>query len=223
MRIVSLLPSATEIVCALGLGECLVARSHECDYPPEIQDRPVITYSLIPPDLPSHEIDRLVSETLMTHATLYGLDVALLQQLDPDLLITQALCDVCAVSFNSVQEAVAQLSPRTRVLNLEPTTLQGVLDLSRSSRSPTRQACPNAGATSSPSSVSASSACASAPRNARLCASPSWSGLTRPSRAGTGRPNWCNWQAVSTGTDARGNPRADWTGAKCWSGSPKRL
>ena len=128
MRIVSLLPSATEIVCALGLSEWLVARSHECDYPPEIQDRPVITYSLIPPDLPSDEIDRMVSETLMTHATLYGLDVALLQRLDPDLLITQALCDVCAVSFNSVQEAVAQLSPRTRVLNLEPTTLQGVLD-----------------------------------------------------------------------------------------------
>jgi iron complex transport system substrate-binding protein len=128
MRIVSLLPSATEIVCALGLGECLVARSHECDYPPEIQDRPVITYSLIPPDLPSHKIDRMVSETLMTHATLYGLDVELLQRLDPDLLITQALCDVCAVSFNAVQEAVAQLSPRTRVLNLEPTTLQGVLD-----------------------------------------------------------------------------------------------
>ncbi|MCS7209884.1 MAG: cobalamin-binding protein [Fimbriimonadales bacterium] len=128
MRIVSLLPSATEIVCALGLGDCLVARSHECDYPPEVQDRPVITYSLIPPDLPSSEIDRIVSETLMTHATLYGLDLELLQALDPDLLITQALCSVCAVSFNSVQEAVATLSPRTRVLNLEPTTLQGVMD-----------------------------------------------------------------------------------------------
>lgn len=128
MRIVSLLPSATEIVCALGLGECPVARSHECDYPPEVQDRPVITYSLIPPDLPSDAIDRMVSETLMTHATLYGLNLELLQQLNPDLLITQALCDVCAVSFNSVQEAVAQLSPRTRVLNLEPTTLQGVMD-----------------------------------------------------------------------------------------------
>ncbi|MFQ3611024.1 MAG: cobalamin-binding protein [Fimbriimonadales bacterium] len=131
MRIVSLLPSATEIVCALGLGDCLVARSHECDYPPEVQDRPVITYSLIPPDLPSSEIDRLVSETLMTHATLYGLDLDLLQALEPDLLITQALCDVCAVSFNSVQEAVAHLSPNTRVLNLEPTTLEGVLDTFR--------------------------------------------------------------------------------------------
>ncbi|MDM7461251.1 MAG: cobalamin-binding protein [bacterium] len=128
MRIVSLLPSATEIVYALGLGESLVARSHECDYPPEAESVPIITHSLIPPDLPSHEIDRMVSETLMTHATLYGLNLELLQALAPDLLITQALCDVCAVSFNSVQEAVAQLSPRTRVLNLEPTTLQGVID-----------------------------------------------------------------------------------------------
>jgi hypothetical protein len=169
MRIVSLLPSATEIVCALGLGECLVARSHECDYPPEIQDRPVITYSLIPPDLPSHEIDRMVSETLLTHATLYGLDVELLQQLDPDLLITQALCDVCAVSFNSVQEAVAQLCPRTRVLNLEPTTLQGRAGHFSAGRR-RLQARPNAGANSSPSSASASSACASAPRTARPCA-----------------------------------------------------
>ncbi|MCS7300886.1 MAG: ABC transporter substrate-binding protein, partial [Fimbriimonadales bacterium] len=100
----------------------------ECDYPPEAETVPIITYSLIPPDLPSHEIDRVVSETLMTHATLYGLNLELLQQLEPDLLITQTLCDVCAVSFNSVQEAVALLSPRTRVLNLEPTTLQGVMD-----------------------------------------------------------------------------------------------
>lgn len=128
MRIVSLLPSATEIVYALGLGERLVARSHECDYPPEAEFVPVITYSLIPPDLPSRAIDRLVSETLMTHATLYGLNLDLLRELEPDLLITQALCDVCAVSFNSVQEAVAALSPRTRVLNLEPTTLQGVME-----------------------------------------------------------------------------------------------
>lgn len=128
MRIVSLVPSATEIVYALGLGEHLVARSHECDYPPEVEQVPIITYSLIPPDLPSSEIDRMVSATLMTHATLYGLNLELLQALEPDLLITQALCDVCAVSFNSVQEAVAALSPRTRVLNLKPTTLQSVMD-----------------------------------------------------------------------------------------------
>jgi iron complex transport system substrate-binding protein len=124
---VSLLPSATEIVYALGLGEQLVARSHECDFPTDVLTKPVITRSLIPPDLPSHEIDRMVSETLLTHATLYTLDLELLQSLQPDLILTQALCSVCAVSHNAVLEAVESLRPRPMVLNLEPTTLQEVL------------------------------------------------------------------------------------------------
>ncbi len=127
MRIVSLLPSATEIVYALGLGDGLVARSHECDYPPDALNKPVITHSLIPPDLPSHEIDRMVSETLQTHATLYTIDKALLRSLKPDLILTQALCSVCAVSHNAVLEAVEELRPRPMVLNLEPTTLEEVL------------------------------------------------------------------------------------------------
>lgn len=127
MRIVSLLPSATEIVCALGLEPFLVGRSHECLYPPTILDRPVVTRSLIPPNLPSHEIDRLVSETLMTHATLYTLDLELLLALQPDLILTQRLCSVCAVPYNTVQEAVALLHPKTQVLNLEPTSLAGVV------------------------------------------------------------------------------------------------
>lgn len=128
MRIVSLLPSATEIVYALGLGDCLVGRSHECDYPPEVTRKPVVTRSLIPPDLPSNEIDRLVSETLKTHATLYTLDIPLLQQLKPDLIITQSPCSVCAVSYNAVQEAVDALNPAPDVLSLEPITLREVLD-----------------------------------------------------------------------------------------------
>jgi iron complex transport system substrate-binding protein len=128
VRIVSLLPSATEIVYALGLGDCLVARSHECDFPPDVRTKPVITRSLIPPDLPSHEIDRMVAETLCTHATLYTLDNALLQQLKPDLILTQALCSVCAVPHNAVLEAVESLRPRPMVLNLEPTTLEEVLN-----------------------------------------------------------------------------------------------
>jgi iron complex transport system substrate-binding protein len=131
MRIVSLLPSATEIVYALGLGDWLVARSHECDYPPEAQSKPIITRSLIPPDLPSDEIDRLVSETLLTHATLYTLDLPLLQSLKPDLILTQALCTVCAVSHHAVLEAVESLRPRPQVLNLEPTTLEEVLQTFR--------------------------------------------------------------------------------------------
>ncbi|GBC92876.1 Hemin-binding periplasmic protein HmuT [bacterium HR15] len=128
MRIVSLLPSATEIVYALGLGDQLVARSHECDYPPDARKKPIITRSLIPPDLPSREIDQRVSETLMTHATLYTLDPELLQSLKPDLILTQSLCSVCAVSHRAVLEAVERLRPRPVVLNLEPTTLQEVLE-----------------------------------------------------------------------------------------------
>lgn len=127
MRIVSLLPSATEIVYALGLGDHLVGRSHECDYPPPVLQKPVVTRSLIPADLPSEEIDRLVSETLATHATLYTLDIPLLQQLKPDLIITQSLCSVCAVAYNAVEEAVESLKPSPRVINLEPTTLDEVL------------------------------------------------------------------------------------------------
>lgn len=127
MRIVSLLPSATEIVYALGLGDWLVARSHECVYPPEALSKPIITRSLIPPDLPSREIDRMVSETLLTHATLYTIDKELLRSLKPDLILTQALCSVCAVSHNAVLAAVEGLHPRPLVLNLEPTTLDEVL------------------------------------------------------------------------------------------------
>lgn len=127
MRIVSLLPSATEIVYALGLGDRLVARSHECVYPPDALSKPVITRSLIPSDVPSREIDSRVSETLRTHATLYTLDKALLQSLKPDLILTQALCSVCAVAHNAVLEAVEGLRPRPLVLNLEPTTLEEVL------------------------------------------------------------------------------------------------
>jgi iron complex transport system substrate-binding protein len=118
-------------VYALGLGDCLVARSHECDFPPDALTKPVITRSLIPPDLPSHAIDRMVAETLGTHATLYTLDNALLQQLKPDLILTQSLCSVCAVSHNAVLEAVESLRPRPMVLNLEPTTLEEVLDTFR--------------------------------------------------------------------------------------------
>ncbi|MCL6475824.1 MAG: cobalamin-binding protein [Firmicutes bacterium] len=128
MRIVSLLPSATEIVYALGLGDSLVGRSHECDYPPAVQDKPVVTKSLIPSQLPSRDVDRLVSEILRTHDTLYTLDVDLLQHLKPDLILTQALCTVCAVSHRTVLEAVQHLYPRPEVINLEPTTLAEVMD-----------------------------------------------------------------------------------------------
>lgn len=131
MRIVSLLPSATEIVCALGLADQLVGVSHECDYPPAVQRLPKVTRTLIPTDATSGEIDRLVSEQLKTTKALYQLDQPLLKELRPDVIVTQSLCDVCAVSPNEVQMALAQLPGRPRVVNLEPQSLDGLFEAVR--------------------------------------------------------------------------------------------
>src|SRR5688500_8985230 len=123
MRIVSLLPSATEIVCALGLEPELVGVTHECDYPPSVRALPKVTRTLIPHDADSAEIDRLVVERTREQPALYTLDVQTLQELRPDVIVTQALCDVCAVAEQEVKEATCSLPGRPRVVNLEPTSL----------------------------------------------------------------------------------------------------
>jgi iron complex transport system substrate-binding protein len=129
MKIVSLLPSATEIVCALELTEALVGVTHECDYPPDVTGKPVLTASRIHGrGLTSAEIDHAVSTRLGGHQGLYTLDEALLRTLQPDLVLTQELCDVCAVSYTEVQQAARLLDAATRVVSLEPTTLEAVLD-----------------------------------------------------------------------------------------------
>lgn len=110
MRIVSLLPSTTEIVCALGLSDALVAVTHECDYPLEVLDKPIITRSSMPhTGLTSAEIDTLVTAQVRDQLSIYALDEQLLATLQPDLILTQALCEVCAVAFNQVQRAVRDL------------------------------------------------------------------------------------------------------------------
>lgn len=126
MRIVSLLPSATEIVCALGLGEQLVGVTHECDYPEFVRALPKVTTTLIPTTAASAEIDALVRERLKTQRALYSLDLPALERLAPDLIVTQALCDVCAVAEAKVEAAACRLPGRPRVLNLEPTSLSDV-------------------------------------------------------------------------------------------------
>ena len=132
MKIVSLLPSATEIVYALGLGDQLAAVTHECDYPPEAALKPVITRSVLPHGLSSGAIDEAVRGQLDESLSLYTIDPALLAEIQPDLILTQQLCDVCAVSFNDVTSAVRALPrPGPRVLNLEPTTFGDVLDTIR--------------------------------------------------------------------------------------------
>ena len=122
LRICSLLPSATEIVFALGLGERLVAVTHECDYPSEATHLPVITGRVI--------AKRSISTSrALLHAgsSIYALDHALLERLDPTLILTQELCDVCAVSYDVVQRAVHRLQGRRTILSLEPTSLDGIL------------------------------------------------------------------------------------------------
>ncbi|AMV28100.1 corrinoid ABC transporter substrate-binding protein [Gemmata sp. SH-PL17] len=127
MRIVSLLPSSTEIICQLGLGDALVGVTHECDYPPFVADLPKVTRTLIPHDASSREIDELVRERLKTQRALYTLDLPTLERLRPDLIVTQALCDVCAVAEAEVTAAACALPGRPRVVNLEPTSLDEVL------------------------------------------------------------------------------------------------
>lgn len=125
-RIVSLLPSSTEIVYALGLEDQLVAVTHECDYPAAALHKPRITRSLIPPMADSTEIDKQVSEQLHTEGTLYKLDLELLKQTKPDIILTQKLCDVCAVSYDNVARAAHTLNPVPQLINLEPNRLEEI-------------------------------------------------------------------------------------------------
>lgn len=128
MRIASLLPSATELICGLGLGDQLVGVSHECDYPAFVQGLPILTRSRIPPGLPSGEIDRMVTEQLESDSALYSLEMETLIKAAPDLIVTQALCDVCAVSGSEVARAIGSLPGNPQVVNLEPTCLADVMD-----------------------------------------------------------------------------------------------
>jgi len=133
MRICSLLPSATDIVLALGLGDRLVAVTHECDLPPGLRKVPVITQSGVDQgQASSREIHNHVTAAAHSGSSIYTLDQALLERLEPDLILTQELCDVCAISYEEVAKAVHRLdvalaATRT-VLSLEPQTLAGILE-----------------------------------------------------------------------------------------------
>ena len=133
MRICTLLPSATEIAFALGLGDSVVAVSHECDYPAAAREKPVVVRGRIDSDnSTSRQIDDRVQRTLSRGESLYGLDLELLQRLNPDLIVTQGLCDVCAVGYDDVMAAAGALKPPARVLSLSPSSLGEVLsDIAR--------------------------------------------------------------------------------------------
>jgi iron complex transport system substrate-binding protein len=127
MRIVSLVPSATEMLFALGLGSDLIAVTHECDYPEAALQLPRITRDVLPAGLSAAEIDAAVQERTLAGESIYELDTELLQELRPDLIVTQALCSVCAVSFDDVRAIADELASRPRVVSLDPRTVGEVL------------------------------------------------------------------------------------------------
>jgi iron complex transport system substrate-binding protein len=127
MRIVSLVPSATETLFALGAGDQVVAVTHECDYPVGVVDLPRVTRDVIGPGLAAAEIDRAVRELTADGRSIYELDAAALRALRPDLVVTQALCSVCAVSVDDVRAIAETLDPVPRIVSLDPHTLGEVL------------------------------------------------------------------------------------------------
>ncbi|MCX5723644.1 MAG: cobalamin-binding protein [Nitrospirae bacterium] len=129
MRICSLLPSATEVIAALGLSDELVGISHECDYPPAIQTLPIMVEPLVSPQgLTSAEIDRQVRQLVASGQRLYRLNDHLLQQAQPDLILTQDLCHVCAVTPDQLQDALRAMPHQPAILTLNPHTVHDVID-----------------------------------------------------------------------------------------------
>src|SRR5260370_6586237 len=127
MRIASLVPSATEILFALGLDGEMVGASHECDFPLQARTKPVVIHSRIPHDASPAETDRLVSEYMHRGESLYAVDAEVLEALAPDLIITQDLCHVCAASPDDLAAALARFERRPDVLCLNPQDLGDVL------------------------------------------------------------------------------------------------
>jgi iron complex transport system substrate-binding protein len=128
MRIASLVPSATEMLFALDVGGSVVGVTHECDYPAAASGLPQLTGTVLPPGLSAGEIDAKVKEVVGEGRALYTLDEERLAELEPDLIVTQAVCEVCAVSYDDVVEVAGRLPSRPRVLQQDPTNLGEVLD-----------------------------------------------------------------------------------------------
>jgi iron complex transport system substrate-binding protein len=128
-RIVSFLPSATEMVYALGLGDALVAVTHECDYPPEVKNKPVVVRNVLPIETMSQsQIDQAVAERIRNGDSLYQIDEQMLKQLAPDLILTQNLCQVCAPSGNEVSQVLRTLEKRPEILWLTPKSVNEIFE-----------------------------------------------------------------------------------------------
>src|SRR5262245_62358936 len=129
VRIVSFLPSATEMAFALGLADSIVGITHECDYPPEVMSKPVVVRNVLPIERMSQsEIDRAVAERIRSGESLYQIDEQLLRELAPDLILTQDLCQVCAPSGNEVSEVLKSLPKTPQILWMTPRNVGEIFD-----------------------------------------------------------------------------------------------
>jgi iron complex transport system substrate-binding protein len=126
MRICSLLPSATEVLFALGLGDCVAGVTHECDFPPEAAAKPALISPRVDPNAKSDDLDRCVRELMARGESLYAVRDDLLREIQPDLIITQDLCHVCAASPDDLASALAKMPKQPRILTLQPHTLADV-------------------------------------------------------------------------------------------------
>jgi iron complex transport system substrate-binding protein len=127
MKIVSLLPAATEIVCALGLRDQLVGRSHECDFPADVAALPALTRARVDATLPSESLDAEVRRIVAARLPIYMLDEARLGALAPDVVVTQEACEVCAISYDQVVDSLKRTAPAARVVSLQPSRLGDIL------------------------------------------------------------------------------------------------
>ena len=128
-RIVSFLPSATEMACALGLGDRLLGVTHECDYPPQVTSKPIVVRNVLPIESMSQpEIDAAVTQRLRDGLSLYRVDETLMREIAPDLILTQDLCQVCAPSGNEVSQLLKVLPSNPQILWLTPKSLEQIFD-----------------------------------------------------------------------------------------------
>jgi hypothetical protein len=220
-RIVSLLPSATEMACALGLGDRLMGVTHECDHPPEIKGKPIVVRGVLPTEsMSQREIDTAVAERLRNGLNLYQVDEALMRKIAPDLILTQDLCQVCAPSGNEVSELLKQLPGKPQILWMTPKSLSGIEDNLRELGEATgrlRQA-----------EALIASGRAKLDRIAAVCAGCriglgffAWNGSTLSIAADTGSLKWCGSPGASTNSDAKAPIPSAFHGNRSWHGRPK--
>jgi iron complex transport system substrate-binding protein len=195
MRIVSLVPHATELLFALGLGDQVVGVTHECDHPAEARERERVTRDRLPPDLDAAGIDQAVRDATLDGDSIYELDEDRLYDLQPDLIVTQALCAVCAVSYDDVQAIARQMDPEPQVVSLDPKTYGETLGDVRTVATVTDTTA--AGVDLVARTRRRVDAGARAVKELAPCSSP-----------GTGRPSSSRWPAASTSSASPASTRS---------------